>query len=123
MRGGASRREMETTCMWRQLERLCLPLLTQSPFTSTHQPLGRTMKMMDESTYWEGRAPPSKVLGPFLAKIPSGILGPASLVCLIVVSLVFNQWCRGERGKGGGNAEKRKSGTGDEKKISVQNIN
>ena len=58
------------------------------------------MKMMDESTYWEGKAPPSKVLGPFLAKIPSGILGPASLVCLIVVRLVFD-WCwKRERGVG-----------------------
>ncbi|GAB5035941.1 Hypothetical protein NocV09_03100770 [Nannochloropsis oceanica] len=47
---------------------------------------GRTMKMMEESTYWEGKAPPSVVLGPFLSKIPSGVLGPASLVALIVGS-------------------------------------
>lgn len=55
------------------------------------------MKMQEESTYWEGKAPPSVVLGPFLAKVPSGILGPASLVALIVVRLVFHLWWRGER--------------------------
>jgi len=56
------------------------------------------MKMMqEESTYWEGKAPPSVVLGPFLAKVPSGILGPASLVALIVVRLVVNQWWKEER--------------------------
>ncbi len=31
------------------------------------------------------QAPDPKVLGPFLAKIPSGVLGPVSLVCLMVV--------------------------------------
>lgn len=31
------------------------------------------------------QAPPSKVLGPLLANVPSGVLGPLSLVALMVV--------------------------------------
>jgi hypothetical protein len=33
-----------------------------------------------ESTYWEGEAPPSKVLGPVLGKMNSGALGVISLI-------------------------------------------
>jgi hypothetical protein len=47
--------------------------------------------MAEETTYWEGKAPPSKVLGPFLSKIPSGVLGPASLVFLIVGELTHHR--------------------------------
>jgi hypothetical protein len=30
-----------------------------------------TMDSVESTTYWEGKAPPSIVLGPFLSKIPS----------------------------------------------------
>lgn len=35
-----------------------------------------------EDTYWEGEYPPSKVLGPLMSKMPSGMLGMISLVFL-----------------------------------------
>lgn len=53
------------------------------------------MKMVEDSTYWEGKAPPSAVLGPFLSKIPSGVLGPASLVALMAVRVAFVCFCGG----------------------------
>lgn len=37
---------------------------------------------MAEDTYWEGEYPPSKVLGPLMSKMPSGILGIVSLLFL-----------------------------------------
>ena len=37
---------------------------------------------MAEDTYWEGEYPPSKVLGPLMSKMPSGMLGVLSLVFL-----------------------------------------
>jgi hypothetical protein len=37
---------------------------------------------MAEDTYWEGEYPPSKVLGPIMSKMPSGVLGVLSLVFL-----------------------------------------
>eukprot|EP00980_Cylindrotheca_fusiformis_P000783 scaffold184_cov125-Cylindrotheca_fusiformis.AAC.18 len=37
---------------------------------------------MAEDTYWEGEYPPSKVLGPIMSKMPSGLLGMLSLVLL-----------------------------------------
>ena len=33
----------------------------------------------DDSMYWEGEYPPSKVLGPLMSKMPSGLLGLLSL--------------------------------------------
>ena len=36
----------------------------------------------DSETYWEGEYPPSKVLGPIMSKMPSGMLGALSLVFL-----------------------------------------
>jgi hypothetical protein len=41
-----------------------------------------TSLAMAEDTTWEGEYPPSKVLGPILSKMPSGLLGIVSLVCL-----------------------------------------
>lgn len=35
-----------------------------------------------EETYWEGEYPPSKVLGPLMSKMPSGMLGMISLIFL-----------------------------------------
>jgi hypothetical protein len=37
---------------------------------------------MAEDTQWEGEYPPSKVLGPLMSKMPSGMLGILSLVFL-----------------------------------------
>lgn len=37
---------------------------------------------MAEDTYWEDEYPPSKVLGPLMSKMPSGLLGMVSLVFL-----------------------------------------
>jgi hypothetical protein len=37
---------------------------------------------MAEDMYWEGEYPPSKVLGPIMSKMPSGVLGVLSLVFL-----------------------------------------
>lgn len=36
----------------------------------------------DSETYWEGEYPPSKVLGPIMSKMPSGMLGALSIVFL-----------------------------------------
>merc|ERR1712087_918078 len=38
---------------------------------------------MAEDMYWEGEYPPSKVLGPLMSKMPSGLLGCLSLVFLV----------------------------------------
>ena len=37
---------------------------------------------MAEDMYWEGEYPPSKVLGPIMSKMPSGVLGVLSLLFL-----------------------------------------
>jgi hypothetical protein len=37
-----------------------------------------------EDTYWEGEYPPSKVLGPIMSKMPSGMLGMLSLMFLSI---------------------------------------
>lgn len=37
---------------------------------------------MAEDMYWEDEYPPSKVLGPIMSKMPSGLLGALSLVFL-----------------------------------------
>ena len=35
-----------------------------------------------QDMYWEGEYPPSKVLGPIMSKMPSGLLGLISMACL-----------------------------------------
>lgn len=37
-----------------------------------------------EDTYWEGEYPPSKVLGPIMSKMPSGMLGVLSIMFLAI---------------------------------------
>eukprot|EP00429_Kryptoperidinium_foliaceum_P077358 CAMPEP_0176214950 /NCGR_PEP_ID=MMETSP0121_2-20121125/16433_1 /TAXON_ID=160619 /ORGANISM="Kryptoperidinium foliaceum, Strain CCMP 1326" /LENGTH=146 /DNA_ID=CAMNT_0017554049 /DNA_START=41 /DNA_END=481 /DNA_ORIENTATION=+ len=44
-----------------------------------------------EDTYWEGEYPPSKVLGPLMSKMPSGMLGMVSLVFLGVCAYSCGQ--------------------------------
>mmetsp|Transcript_49872 Transcript_49872/g.74404 ORF Transcript_49872/g.74404 Transcript_49872/m.74404 type:complete len:146 (-) Transcript_49872:249-686(-) len=49
-------------------------------------PQSSTTKLLDyieeSETYWEGEYPPSKVLGPIMSKMPSGLLGMISALCL-----------------------------------------
>jgi len=39
----------------------------------------------DSETYWEDEYPPSKVLGPIMSKMPSGMLGALSIVFLAML--------------------------------------
>jgi len=43
----------------------------------------------DSETYWEGEYPPSKVLGPIMSKMPSGMLGALSVMfaTMLVLSI------------------------------------
>jgi hypothetical protein len=41
-----------------------------------------TSLFMAEDMTWEGEYPPSKVLGPIMSKMPSGVLGVMSMVAL-----------------------------------------
>jgi hypothetical protein len=54
--------------------------MTTSPMIST--PTTTTAMNMAEDMYWEGEYPPSKVLGPIMSKMPSGVLGVLSLIFL-----------------------------------------
>ena len=47
----------------------------QATFSTT------TSLAMAEDMTWEGEYPPSKVLGPIMSKMPSGLLGLISLLC------------------------------------------
>lgn len=51
---------------------------TSSPFALN------AVEDYDSETYWEGEYPPSKVLGPLMSKMPSGMLGALSVVFLSV---------------------------------------
>ena len=54
-----------------------------SPTTTFATPAASLTSMnMAEDTYWEGEYPPSKVLGPLMSKMPSGVLGVLSLLFL-----------------------------------------
>ena len=55
-----------------QVRTVATPMATTSPFVLN----------MAEDTYWEAEYPPSKVLGPIMSKMPSGMLGMLSLVFL-----------------------------------------
>ena len=51
--------------------------------TTTSSPFAlNAVEDYDSETYWEGEYPPSKVLGPIMSKMPSGMLGALSLVFL-----------------------------------------
>jgi len=50
-----------------------------------------TALAMAEDTYWEGEYPPSKVLGPVMSKMPSGLLGALSLVFLSACAISLYQ--------------------------------
>jgi hypothetical protein len=54
---------------------------TRSPAVSFKNDAAFALNMA-EDTYWEGEYPPSKVLGPLMSKMPSGLLGILSLVFL-----------------------------------------
>lgn len=55
-------------------------VMTQTPT----MPTTTTLSMADDSMYWEGEYPPSKVLGPIMSKMPSGTLGMLSIVFLTI---------------------------------------
>ena len=55
--------------------------LTTSPIMTSTQSLPKTTLAMAEDMSWEGEYPPSKVLGPIMSKMPSGLLGLISIVC------------------------------------------
>ena len=56
---------------------------SSSPTTTLATPAASLTSMnMAEDTYWEGEYPPSKVLGPLMSKMPSGVLGVLSLLFL-----------------------------------------
>lgn len=44
-----------------------------------------------EDMYWEGEYPPSKVLGPIMSKMPSGVLGVLSLCFLSLCAVSVYQ--------------------------------
>ena len=50
-----------------------------------------SMALNAEDTYWEAEYPPSKVLGPLMSKMPSGMLGMVSLVFLGVCAYSCGQ--------------------------------
>ena len=52
-----------------------------SPIMTSTQSLPKSTLAMAEDMTWEGEYPPSKVLGPIMSKMPSGLLGLISLVC------------------------------------------
>ena len=57
--------------------------MASSPTTTLATPAASLTSMnMAEDTYWEGEYPPSKVLGPLMSKMPSGVLGVLSLLFL-----------------------------------------
>jgi hypothetical protein len=61
---------------------------SSSSFTSPSFALN-AVEDYDSETYWEGEYPPSKVLGPIMSKMPSGMLGALSLMFagMLVVSI------------------------------------
>lgn len=50
---------------------------TIMPSSASFTPLN----MASEDMTWEGEYPPSKVLGPLMSKMPSGLLGMISILC------------------------------------------
>lgn len=58
-------------------------------FLAAASKVSSTPVMLD--TYWEGKAPPSDVLGPALAKAPSGGLGIVSLVAFAVGTFCIHE--------------------------------
>jgi len=54
-------------------------------------PMSTTSLAMAEDMSWEGEYPPSKVLGPIMSKMPSGLLGLISILCLSVCAYSIGQ--------------------------------
>jgi len=52
-----------------------------SAFVRVEQPSTTALQMAEDMS-WEGEYPPSKVLGPIMSKMPSGVLGVISLFFL-----------------------------------------
>jgi hypothetical protein len=60
-------------------------------FVRAEQPSVTSLKMAEDMS-WEGEYPPSKVLGPIMSKMPSGVLGVVSLALLAVWSTAEYPW-------------------------------
>mmetsp|Transcript_22218 Transcript_22218/g.33593 ORF Transcript_22218/g.33593 Transcript_22218/m.33593 type:complete len:136 (-) Transcript_22218:251-658(-) len=56
-----------------------LPSVGTSTFVAPNTPL---YMVEEDSMYWEGEYPPSKVLGPLMSKMPSQLLGMISALLL-----------------------------------------
>ncbi|KAG5176244.1 hypothetical protein JKP88DRAFT_228024 [Tribonema minus] len=74
-------------CIMKCLLCLAMALATASAFMAPSPVMHKAARSagalkMTEDTYWEGKAPPSKVLGPVVSQIPSPALGVISLICL-----------------------------------------
>jgi len=84
-----------TFCLLSVLVAACSAFTTTSPLATRQQSLTASpfalnaVEDYDSETYWEDEYPPSKVLGPIMSKMPSGMLGALSLVFLsaLVVSI------------------------------------
>jgi hypothetical protein len=59
-------------------------------FTKVVEPAS-VLVLNAEDTYWEGEYPPSKVLGPLMSKMPSGMLGMLSIVFLSICVISCGQ--------------------------------
>lgn len=65
---------------------------TSSPSVTFSAPKAADFSLqMAEDTYWEDEYPPSKVLGPLMSKMPSGLLGMVSLIFLGVCAYSCGQ--------------------------------
>ena len=71
---------------------LSLAVAACSAFVQPTSPMRSPMKVAEQSplvlnaedTFWEGEYPPSKVLGPLMSKMPSGMLGMLSIMFLSI---------------------------------------
>jgi hypothetical protein len=60
---------------------------TQTTFSAPSTPT----TLFAEDMTWEGEYPPSKVLGPIMSKMPSGLLAIISMVCLAACAYSIGQ--------------------------------
>ena len=71
---------------------LSLAVAACSAFVQPTSPMRTPLKVAEQSplvlnaedTFWEGEYPPSKVLGPLMSKMPSGMLGMLSIMFLSI---------------------------------------
>mmetsp|Transcript_3992 Transcript_3992/g.9625 ORF Transcript_3992/g.9625 Transcript_3992/m.9625 type:complete len:139 (+) Transcript_3992:663-1079(+) len=84
-----------TFCLLSVLVAACSAFAPNSPLntatrqaTATSSPFAlNAVEDYDSETYWEDEYPPSKVLGPIMSKMPSGMLGALSIMFLSMLVL------------------------------------